>query len=698
MFPVRVPNVLRSRSRLTLALLLAGGGTAIFSTRLAKQLRQCRAKQIALTALSVSSAVTKPNADQSEPSKSSARVAVDVRFLRRLLNILKVCVPGIFTREVLLLATQLVMMIARTLLSDRITALEGVCAQNVTARNWDGFRRVLIGFALNTIPASIVNSALKALEVFVQISFRLRLTRFLHRLYMGNRAYYAASVLGGLSHPDQRISDDVDKFSEAIAELASYTFKPLLDVIVFSRSLARIIGYKTQIGLYGYFIIMGSVLRAISPPLGRMTAEYASLNADFCTSHHRVANHAESIAFNDPPSGRAEMQALNVRIERTVTHSALSVFQRFVQQCIDGYFVKYTASIIGLIIFAIPLYYTPVTQRSATNVIAGQYIKSMRLMMQASSAMGQLVLCYKRINSLAGHTARVAELIEKVSELGKPSGHLDAFRKVQERVASSKKEGEGYTEGVSSQDDITNVAFQWSPKRKAGKTFSLEHVHMWSPDGSALVRDLTFEVLDGTSVIILGPNGSGKSSILRMLAGLWPLQAGTVTLPARSEVFYLSQRPYMYSGSLKEQLMYPRLPGVIVGETIIFDGKRAQHCLDCVELGNMPMRCGGFDGKLAWEDALSGGERNRLAVARLLYHKPRFAVLDECTAAVSADGEVVLYEAMASAGITLLSVAHRKAVMNYHKIAVVLDGCGGWEIRKLENEGTNGVDIENGSE
>lgn len=698
MLPLRVPTVLHSRSRVALALLVAGGGTAVFTTRLAKQLRRCRAEQTALTALSVSSAVTKVPPDQSGTSKGPSRVAVNGLFLRRLVSILKVCVPGIFTREVLLLATQLIMMVSRTLLSDRITALEGVCAQNVTAQNWDGFRRVLIGFALNTIPASIVNSALKALEVLVQISFRLRLTRFLHRLYMGNRAYYSASVLGGLSHPDQRISDDVDKFSESIAELASYTFKPLLDVIVFSRSLARIIGYKTQIGLYGYFIIMGSILRAISPPLGRMTAEYASLNADFCTSHHRVATHAESIAFNDPPSGRAEMQALNVRIERTVTHSALSVFQRFVQQCVDGYFVKYTASIIGLIIFAIPLYYTPVTQRAATNVIAGQYINSMRLMMQASSAMGQLVLCYKRINTLAGHTARVAELIEKVRELGKPSGHLDAFRKVQERVATPKKEGEGLSGENASLEDITVLARQWSPKRKAGKMIGLEHVYMWSPDGSALVRDLTFEVPDGTSVIILGPNGSGKSSILRMLAGLWPLQAGTVTLPARSEVFYLSQRPYMYSGSLKEQLMYPRLPGVIVGETILFDEKRAQHSLDCVELGNLPSRCGGFDGKLAWDDALSGGERNRLAVARLLYHKPRFAVLDECTAAVSADGEVVLYEAMASAGITLLSVAHRKAVMNYHEIAVVLDGCGGWEIRQLQKESANGVAMDNGSE
>lgn len=683
MSSVRIPT--SAHSRIALALVLAGGGTAIFASNIAKQLRRCRAEQQSLTALCLGNNVDKVSEKQAADKRRASRIGVDRRFFRRLVDILKVCIPGVFSREMLLLVVQAIMLFARTLLSDRITRLEGVCAENVTAQNWPGFKRVLLGFALNAIPATIVNSALKSLQILVQIAFRIRLTKFLHRLYMGNRAYYAASVLGGLSHPDQRIADDVDKFSETFAELCSYTFKPLLDVIVFSRSLAGIIGYKGQLGLYIYFVVIGSVLRTISPPLGRMTAEYASLNGDFCIAHHRIVTSAEEIAFNDPPAGRAEMQALNTRLERTVTHSALSVFQRFVQQCFDGYLVKYTASIIGLVIFALPLYYTPVSQRAATNVIAGQYINAVRLMMQTSSAMGQLVLVYKRMNTLAGHTARVAELIEKVKELGKPHGHLVAFRRIQERIAETNVCDN--IDRVSSLRDITDVARQYPPKRVNGKSIKLDHVFMWSPDGSPLVRDLSFEVTQGTSVIIVGPNGSGKSSVLRMLAGLWPLQSGSVALPARDEIFYLSQRPYMYSGTLKEQLMYPCMPGVVVGENVIFDENHAQHCLNSVELGTIISRCGGFDGKLPWDDALSGGERNRLAVARLLYHKPHFAVLDECTAAVSADGEAVLYQAMASAGITMLSVAHRKAVMKFHQAAIVLDGAGRWELKSLK-EGT----------
>lgn len=669
------------RSRIALALLCAGGGGALAFARLRALKRVLRAEQKELVSHTVR---------QLKQPSQRGRIAVDARFVRRLLAILRVCIPGPFSRPAALIALQGVLLTARTLLSDRITALEGVCAENVTAANWPGFRRVMLAFALNSIPAAIVNSALKAVQVTVSLTLRTVLTRHLHRLYLANRAYYSASVLSGLSHPDQRITEDVEKFSETLAELYSYTFKPLLDVIVFSRSLAAIIGYKGQLALYAYFIVIGTFLRRISPPLGRMTAEFASLSADLRTAHARIATSAEEIAFNDPPAGRAEMLSLNTRLARMIRHSKLSVVQRFVQQCFDGYLVKYTASIIGLVIFALPLYYTPVEKRGTTNVIAGKYVNSMRLMMQTSSAMGELVLVYKRVNTLAGHTARVSEMMEKVKELGKPQGHLEAFRSLQDRISDSDTTSVGSAPDVD-RKSIPLAAKKYPPKRQYGKCISLEHVSMWSPDGAPLVQNLSFEVMEGSSVIILGPNGSGKSSVLRMLAGLWPLQAGTVTLPARSDIFYLSQRPYMYSGSLREQLMYPRLPGVVIGEQVTFEEKAALASLVSVELGHLVARCGGFDGEVAWDDVLSGGERNRLAVARLLYHKPKFAVLDECTAAVSADGEVTLYQAMADAGITLLSVAHRKAVMRFHEHAVVLDGAGRWKVTRVQDAETDSL-------
>lgn len=697
------------RLRRLLVLAAAGGGGAVLVSRLARVMRSQRRAQAALAA-AADFAPAKTSAKE-KPAKD-ARVAVDARFLQRLRSILKICVPGPASREAALILLQGSLLLARTVLSDYIARLEGTCAEKVTGQDWPAFRLVVRQFALVAVPASVVNSALKAVQIVIQLAFRKRLTVYLHKLYLEQRAYYSASVLGGLGHADQRLTDDVEKFCESVAELYSRTFKPLLDIILFSRSLGAIIGYKGQTFLYGYFIVMGAFLRATSPPLGLMTAQYSSLNGAFRSAHARIVASAEAIAFNDPPAGRAEMQALNRRLERMVQHSRLTAFQRFVQSCVDGYVTKYTASVIGLIIFALPLHAaTANTSKMDSSIVAGMYVHSMRAMMQSSSAMGQLVLVYKRINTLAGHTARVSELLEQVRELGRPNGRLVAFQRAQDRVqgtnggvaqgadaavtAVANGATTPATNGVAVQRasgsfaDICDITSAKVAKNVSGPNIKLEDVSLWAPDGRLLVRDLNMEVPPGCSVLVEGMNGSGKTGLLRMLAGLWPLQSGTVTLPPRDSIFFLPQKPYMFAGgSLASQLMYPNLPGVVIGENASFDEEHGLHCLTAVELPHLLTRCDGWDGVLAWDDILSGGERNRLAVARLLYHRPTFAILDECTAAVSSDGELVLYKAMADAGISMLSVAHRKAVREYHQYSIVFDGNTGWEWKNL-NDGSD---------
>lgn len=628
--------------RVAIGLALGGVGSAVLH-RLSRAMYLSRLRQRALAASALPLGLEKAEVtseDQSSSSSSSiARVAVDGRFGQRLAAILRICMPSLFCKETGLVLLQGMLLLSRTVLSDSIARLEGVCGEKVTSQDWTGFRAVIAKFATVSVPASIVNAALKALQIYIQLAFRKRLTSYLHKLYMENRAYYSAAVLGGISHADQRLTDDVEKFCEAVAELYSRTFKPLLDVSLFTYSLSKIIGLRGQLFLHGYFVVIGILLKAVSPPLALMTAQYGTLNGSFRSAHSRIAANAEEIAFNDPPAGRTEMQALNSKLERMVEHSQLTAFQRFLQSSLDGYCTKYTASIIGLVIFALPLYLSPASQGELSSVIAGKYINAMRLMMQSSSAMGQLVLVYKRVSTLAGHTARVSELLEQVRELGQPNGRLNAFQRVQNRVAQSSMangtstQGSVVANGPNSWENLphcSDVRPADIAAMKHGSSLKLEKVTLWAPDGSLLVQDISIEVPPGRSVIIEGPNGSGKSSILRMLAGLWPLQSGIVTLPNRSSMFFLSQRPYVFAGgSLAMQLMYPNLPGVVVGETVCFDEDRALKCLQDVELPHLVSRCGGFDGMLQWDEVLSGGERNRLAVARLLYHRPTFAILDE---------------------------------------------------------------------
>lgn len=768
-----------ARKRVLVASLLAGGGTALVALRLRRQLQCMQREQAALVAAALppkvptvaaaaaaaaaasTAAAGEGTATPGDGQRSGAtaavvggsggageatdgkaaaaaggalvprrrRAGVDHLFWKRLAAILRVCIPSAMSPEAGMVALQGGLLLCRSLLSDRIVALEGTCAETVTATQWAKFVRVCTAFALTAVPTAVVNAALKALQVLISLSFRRRLTLHLHRAYLAHRAYYTASVLGGLEHADQRITDDVDKFSDAVSELFSYTFKPFFDVLLFSRSLGRLIGYRGQAALYAYFLCTSSLLRRLSPPLATMTAQSSALSGDFRAAHSRLAARAEEVAFHDPPGGRAERQALDTRLTRLLRHSKLAAVQRFVQQCLDGYCVKYTASVIGLTIFALPLYLTPESERPPQEVLAGRYVAAMRLMMNTSTSMGQLVLVYKRLHVLAGHVSRVSELLEQIRLLSRPRGQLAAFQRLQRATGAGDApfriiadDGSivepatggvvtGAAAGTAVGGTILPVVSNGTPavedalpppRQVYGDHIALNRVTLWSPDGTALARELTFTVTPDQSVIVLGPNGCGKSTLLRLLAGLWPLQAGTLTLPSRDDVFFLSQRPYVVTGgSLRAQLQYPHLPGVVVGDTRTHSDARATRCLESVELGYLVERAGGLDGLLAWEEVLSGGEKQRLAVARLLYHGPRYAVVDEATSAISADGEVLVYRALRDAGVTLLSVAHRQAVIPFHEHSVVFDGAGGWELQSLTGAATSNVDgkgsVEEGS-
>lgn len=92
-----------------------------------------------------------------------------------------------------------------------------------------------------------------------------------------------------------------------------------------------------------------------------------------------------------------------------------------------------------------------------------------------------------------------------------------------------------------------------------------------------------------------------------------------------------------------------------------------QDILNCVKLGYLTSREeNGFDTINDWNDVLSGGEKQRIAMGRLIYHKPKYAILDECTSAVSIDVEGHLYSHMKEQGITLITVSHRETLWKYH--------------------------------
>ncbi len=186
-------------------------------------------------------------------------------------------------------------------------------------------------------------------------------------------------------------------------------------------------------------------------------------------------------------------------------------------------------------------------------------------------------------------------------------------------------------------------------------TLQLDRLSISMPDGQALLGETSLAVQPQQHTLISGPTGSGKSTLLRAIAGLWPFTSGSITPPA-GRCLFLPQQPYIPLGTLREAVAYPL-------QTVAPDVLHAT--LRDVGLGYLIAR---LDEEQNWAQALSGGEQQRLAIARALLVQPDWLFLDEATASLDDASEEHLYELLRTRlpDTTLISIAHRTGLRRFH--------------------------------
>ncbi|OTB04883.1 hypothetical protein M426DRAFT_320463 [Hypoxylon sp. CI-4A] len=595
------------------------------------------------------------------------KVELNREFLKSLLRLLKIVVPGVRSKETRLLASHSIFLVIRTVISLKVAEMDGAIVKALVKGSGKEFLTRIVWWMLIAVPATFTNSMLSYHQAELSLRYRTRLTQFIHDKYLSQLTFYGISALDDrIKNPDQLIAVDVAKFSNSLAELYSNLAKPILDMTIYTWSLSKSVGGEGVVFMSLLVQLSANVMRALTPPFGKYVADEARLEGEFRFQHSRLIDHSEEVALYH--GHEAEKDTLDKGYFTLIKHVNYILRRRFYHGVMEDFVIKYFWGALGLLLCSVPVFFKLPNQIAGAANMGDRtetFVTNRRMLLSASDAFGRIMFSYREIMELAGYTSRVASLLEVMDDI--QAGHFE-----KKLVSSSGTED-------------NEAVLKGRGKVVESKDIEFIDVPIISPNGDVLVKALSFSLKQGDHLLVVGPNGCGKSSLFRILGGLWPVYGGTVYKPPFSDIFYIPQRPYLSRGSLRQQITYPdslrtvRARGVTDAQLLdILRLLSLEHLVDLYPEG--------WDAEAEWRDVLSGGLQQRVAMARLFYHKPRYAILDECTSSVTLETEKIMYDNAKALGITLMTVSHRRSLWKYHSRILQFDGQGHFVFTKLDAE------------
>ena len=453
-----------------------------------------------------------------------------------------------------------------------------------------------------------------------------------HAFYSLELARFSGKPAATSDNPDQRIQEDINLFTSFTVSLsmgllnAVVTLASFVGILWglsgnFSFTLAgssyNIPGFMVWMALL--YCTLGSLItHFIGRPQIKLNFEQQRFEADF--RHHmvRVREYSESIALDK--GEQVERKHLDRRFTSVLTNYLKLIKKQKNLIWFTSFFGQ--AAIIFPFLVAAPRFFSGAIQ-------LGQ-------LMQIASAFGRV-------------QDALSWFVDNYSSLA-------TWRATTDRLTSFEDNLIATAQQIRAQSATKSIADNARPV-DAGM-LTAHNLGIALPNGQQLLAQTSLSAAPGDLVLLKGPSGSGKSTLFRSFAGIWPFSKGQTHLPEGA--MFIPQRPYFPDGPLRDALAYPQPASTYSDEAL------KQALTDAL----LPKLCERLDDHDAWGQKLSGGEQQRLAIARVLLKKPQWIFADEATAALDEVAEKTLYEKLRAHIQTvkggMVSIAHRPTVAAFH--------------------------------
>lgn len=448
--------------------------------------------------------------------------------------------------------------------------------------------------------------------------------RLIGRWLDGGTHYRLQFNGGAVDNPDQRIQEDVRKYIDTTYSLTISMISQISTLISFSVILwglsaaLSIPGTDTKVPglLFWTALIYAAVGTFVAHRIGRrlipLNFRQEQYEANFRFSLARLREFGEPVALL--AGENAEKNALSQRFGSVISNFFHIVG---VQKWLTAFTQLYGSSnsVIPYIVAA-PFYF------------AGQI---------SFGVLNQTAQAFARVD------AALSFFIERYAMLAD-------FKAVVDRLTSFDKSIDAAIE--------RRATSRITRSEHSGDGLAVPELALSIPSGETIasLKDVTFA--KGERTLLVGPSGSGKSTLFRAIAGIWPFGEGRIEMPAGRTVMLLPQRPYIPIGTLRGAISYPAVEGQHGDDEIL-------AALDAVRLPHLKSR---LSDEANWSQILSGGEQQRLAIARALLAKPGWLFLDEATSALDEPLEDAVYAAIETGlpETTIISIGHRSSLIDNH--------------------------------